>query len=69
MEKKTMKVSLYANSGSINPIIVKEGELDVEVSRISIHAGDDIFTITVGDNGKLIYQRQNGVNLYTIKNL
>lgn len=54
---KKLTVSLFSNTNSVNPIIVKEGEVSVEVDRVEIQINDEVYTIFRNDNDNLIYEK------------
>lgn len=54
---RKLTVSLFSNTNSVNPIIVKEGEVSVEVDRVEIQINDEVYTIFRNDNDNLIYEK------------
>ena len=66
VKAKKLTVSLFNNVESPNPIIIKEGQVSIEVSKIEIQVGKQLYTITLNEENKLLYQKTINKQIYAM---
>lgn len=63
---KKLMVSLFDNAHSVNPIIIKEGQESIEIDRIEIRVGKNLYIIMLNDENKLFYEKSINNQIYAM---